>query len=86
MSSIIGPVISLVISLIPIFTLVWNMSKLAAQVKENTKDTDHLGDKIRELSKEVQDIKAETNVTNVAIIERLTRIETKLDAFERKEK
>jgi hypothetical protein len=76
--------VGFIVTLIPIFTLIWNMSKLASQVKRNSDDIDHLGDKTRDLEHSVQEGTEERNVTNITIIERLTRIETKLDAMESK--
>jgi hypothetical protein len=82
MESFIIPVVSFIVTLIPIFSLVWNMSKMSSQVKTNSNDLDHLGTKVRELEKQVQGIMSDHNITNITIIERLTRIETKLDALE----
>jgi DNA anti-recombination protein RmuC len=75
---IIGPLLSLIGALLPIGALVWKMSSIVSQVKQNNKDIDALAEKVRsqhdKLDEKLEAIEKELSLLALSV----ARVETLL--------
>jgi hypothetical protein len=69
---VIGPLLAFAGSLIPIMGLVWKLSAVVSQVKQNTGDLNFLGEKLRKL-----DVETDRKFEEIAA--RLNAIDIKLE-------
>jgi hypothetical protein len=76
MENVIGPLLAFAGSLIPIMGLVWKMSAVVSQVKQNTADINHVGEKLRKLD-------LETDRKFDEITAKLSGIDVKLASIEK---
>jgi 3-methyladenine DNA glycosylase/8-oxoguanine DNA glycosylase len=76
MENIIGPLLAFAGSLIPIFGLVWKLSAVVSQVRQNTADINRVGEKVRKLD-------LETDRKFEEITAKLSGIDVKLASIEK---
>ncbi|MDR1072810.1 MAG: hypothetical protein LBL45_03950 [Treponema sp.] len=76
MENIIGPLLAFAGSIIPIFGLVWKLSAVVSQVRQNTADINHVRENVTEL-----DLDTDRKFDEIAA--KLSGIDVKLASIEK---